>query len=124
MYHLAAERKYELPLSWFKVRDELVLGSHKVRRWEDVVSVGMEAGVDEEDELRMVLYYFHSLGEVVFLDDPQLDCRVVTDPRWLVDQMGNVLGTDSLQDKPPTRLGQSGHLQVLQTILKNYVGVQ
>ena len=83
------------------------------------MSVGMEAGVEEEDELRMVLNYFHSLGEVVFLDDPRLDCTVVTDPRWLVDQMGNVLRLTS-QDK--TRLGQSGHLQVLQTILKNYVG--
>ena len=79
-----------LPPAWLRVHDELKQRQKRCLPLEEVRGVAQRFGVPSADvsvdeELTMMLTFFHSQNALLWYDTPTLRNLVILDPKWVID---------------------------------------
>ena len=88
----------QIPISWLNTCDRMrEMGAAQMGR-DQVSQIAKDCGVFEHtaeyfysDVLSAMLVYFHSLGVLVYYDEPALRQDIVLQPQYLVDRIGCVI---------------------------------
>ena len=88
-----------MPDSWMTLKRSLKKGGKKTKTWHEAMELGVEVGIESENELRHALGFLHTVGEVIFFDELSFRDVIITDPKWLITQMKQVITVPSLMTK-------------------------
>ena len=88
----------QIPISWLNTCDRMrEMGQPHITRGQ-VSQIANDCGAFEQTEesvrsdvLSAMLLYFHSLGQLVYYDEPVLRQDIVLQPQYLVDRIGCVI---------------------------------
>ena len=94
-----AALSYDMPDSWMTLKKSLENGGKKTKTWHEARELGVEVGIDSENELRHALVFLHTVGNVIFFDELSFRDVIITDPKWLITQMKQVITVPSLMEK-------------------------
>ena len=87
---LASDNSYEVPVLWYKFKEELKKTGKDWMVWSDVLAFGQEAGIVDGNALKSCLEFFHSAGDLYF-DSSSTSGFVVLDPQWLINTFKEVI---------------------------------
>ena len=113
----------KIPVKWMQCLDELV--SKPLRGWMATDDVRQKAAVleiCEEHEFQQMLTTFHEYGLLLyFKSTEQLKETVITDQRWLVAMVGNVIRDREEHPFETKAVEEAGLLDDLQTFLETAI---
>ena len=86
---LTKERSDDVPLLWFKIKEELKKTAKQWLNREQVKQIATDGGLENEKTLEAALQFFHGAGDIVYFSD--IRDFVVLDPQWLIDQLSKII---------------------------------
>ena len=98
---LAKDQKYNVPLSWFKLKETLKKNNKPSETeqpgniktawltWKEVQDIAEQEQIHHTDSLRAALQFFHNVGELVYFEEVQH--FIVINPQWLIDMLSKVI---------------------------------
>jgi hypothetical protein len=70
----------QIPLTWFRLLDELNVRKQPCLALDDVQSLGIVCGLQENEETHCFLFFLHEMGMLMWHDEPVLREVVILDP--------------------------------------------
>ena len=102
---LAETQRIDVPLLWFKVKENLKENLKETGetclKWDRVKEIAEAEGLKEEKTLQEAVQFFHRVGDLVYFSD--VGDFVVIDPQWLINMLSKVITI------PGYREQQGGH---------------
>ena len=95
---LASDNCYEVPLLWYKLKDELKKTKKEWLLWPEVQAVGKKVGIQNDRMLEAGLQFFHAIGDVYF-DPRSTKDFVVTNTQWLINRFRDVISVPSFREQ-------------------------
>ena len=86
---LVQDQQYNVPLSWFKMKETLKETKKAWLDWRTVQDKAKHVGIRHKGKLRAALQFFHSIGELVYFEE--VPDFIVIDPQWLIDMLSRVI---------------------------------
>ncbi|CAH1786849.1 unnamed protein product [Owenia fusiformis] len=88
----------EVPIKWLvlekKLREfKLETPDRKARHFlefDEVAEIGFKEGMDE-DSVRACLGFYHSVGDMIYFNEINLNDLVILDPQWLIDVFKSII---------------------------------
>ena len=91
------------PVTWVLFRKVLEKLGRKYMQFSEVITVAAACYIGKE-AVSAVLMFYHEIGAILFYPHiKSLQDVVITDPKWLVDQLGKLLTLERKEGFDPTR---------------------
>ena len=110
---LTKERNDDVPLLWFKIKEDLKKTKEKWLNWEQVKRIAAAGGLHNEKTLQAALQFFHGAGDMVYFND--IKDFIVLDPQWLIKQLSEVITIPSFGGDGRMQRGATCHWTELET---------
>ena len=94
---LALDEEYEVPLTWFNLKECIKKTQKAHLTWKEVKTIGKDINLQEVDQMKSALVFLHAVGDLVFFED--LEDYIVPNPQWLISQFGKII-TIGKKDDP------------------------
>ncbi|CAH1787734.1 unnamed protein product [Owenia fusiformis] len=98
---LAEEQRFwgqEVPIKWLLLEKRLIefkVGTadqhpRHFLKFDEVAKIGFKEGLDE-DSVRACLEFYHSVGDIIYFNEINLNDLVILDPQWLIDVFKSII---------------------------------
>ncbi|XP_070568954.1 death-associated protein kinase 1-like isoform X2 [Ptychodera flava] len=130
LYNVARQQSWmgeEMPIKWLrleekvnKLKDEGV----KFMSLKEVEEIARSIMIKDIDDVKVILQFYHDLGDIIYFNEPRLENLVILDPQWLIDVFKSIITVKQYQCQDPRcrqywdKLDKEGilHIQLVDSV--------